>query len=296
MMENYPFGGEQDLQAVRNLLENLPSGTSLVDFEENMQLESVRSKARIWRQSQDVIAFAYVDDYNNLWFECLPDFPLVDQLETEIIEWGITCTRKRNIETGQSNTLDYSCSADDSHRLQLLEKHGFFREAVRSLHYSLNLRQPAQLYPLPEGFSIRPVKGEEELDKLVALHRAAFGTDQMTVEYRLAMMSTPQYLPEVDLVAEDVCGELAAFCVCGFEDIHTGIGYTDPIGVHPDHQRKGLGAAIVSAGMRKLGELGVTRVELGTSSENIAMQRLAEKLGFRLTAEKLWFSKEVNGP
>lgn len=292
-MDNFLFGGEQDLQAMRDFLGTLSSGTSLVDFEENMQLESVRSKARIWRQSQEVIAFACVDDFNNLWFECLPDFPHLDQLETEIIDWGITCIRKRNIETGQSNTLDFSCSADDSHRLQLLEKHGFTREAVRSLHYSLNLSKPAHLYPFPEGFSIRPVKGEEELDKLVALHRVAFGTDQMTVEYRRAMMSTPQYLPEVDLVAEDAWGELAAFCVCGFEDIHTGIGYTDPIGVHPDHQRKGLGTAIVSAGIQKLAELGATRVELGTSSENIAMQRLAEKLDFQLVSEKLWFSKEV---
>lgn len=293
MMENYPFSGEQDLQAVRNFLGTLSSSPSLVDFEENMQLESVRSNVRIWRQSQEVIAIAYVDDYNNLWFECLPGFPFLDQLGTEIIEWGITCITKRNLETGQSNTLDFSCFADDWYHLQLLEKHGFTREPVRSLHYSLNLSQPAQLHPFPEGFLIRPVKGEEELDKLVVLHRAAFGTDQMTVEYRLAMMSTPQYLPEADLVVEDPFGELAAFCVCGFEDIEIGIGYTDPIGVHPDHQRKGLGAAILSAAIRKLEVLGATRVELGTSSENIAMQRLAEKLDFQLVSEKLWFSKEV---
>jgi ribosomal protein S18 acetylase RimI-like enzyme len=295
-MNSYPFYGEQDLRALRNFIDNLSSNISLVDFEENMQLESVRSTVRIWRQSQEIIAFAYIDDYNNLWFEAMPDFPFLDHLEAQIINWGATCMKARNTVTGQADTLDYSCSADDLHRIQLLQSHGFILEAVRSLKYSCSLNQPVRQYPLPHGFTIRPVKGEEEIDKLVALHRAAFGTDQITVEYRLAMMSVPQYLPKADLVAEDAFGELAAFCVCGFEDIETGIGYTDPIGVHPDHQRKGIGTAIVSTGMRKLGELGATRVELGTSNENIAMQRLAEKLSFRLTAEKLWFSKEVNSP
>ena len=71
------------------------------------------------------------------------------------------------------------------------------------------------------------------------------------------------------------------------------IGYSDPIGVHPDHQRKGFGTAIVSAGILKLAELGASRVELGTSSESIAMQKLAEKLDFQLVSEKLWFSKKV---
>lgn len=292
-MKSYPFTGQHDLLAMQDFLKSLPQGTSIVDFDENIQLESVQSTLRIFRQSQEIIALAYIDEYNNIWFDTLPEVHLLVQLETEIVNWAETCMKKRNAETGQYNTLDHACSADNLHRLQLLQKHGFEPSPVRSLKYSRSVNQRHQLIPLPEGYSIHTVIGKEEVEQLVALHRAAFGTDQMTVEYRLAMMSAPQYLPEVDLVAKDVFGELVAFCVCTFEDIETGIGYTDPIGVHPDHQRKGLGTAIVSAGIRKLRELGATRVELGTSSENIAMQKLAEKLGFELVSEKLWFSKEI---
>ncbi|HSQ25727.1 MAG TPA: GNAT family N-acetyltransferase [Anaerolineales bacterium] len=294
MMKSYPFGGQQDLLAIQGFLKSLPNGTSIIDFDENIQLESVQSTLRIFRQSQEIIALAYIDDYNNLWFDTLPEFPLLDQLETEIVNWAETCMIKRNAETGQYNTLDHACSADNRHRLQLLQKHGFTPEPVRSLKYSRSVNQQHQMVPLPEGYFIRKVNGKEEVEQLVALHRAAFCTDQMTVEYRLAMMSAPQYLPEADLVAEDAFGELVAFCVCGFEDIETGIGYTDPIGIHPVHQRKGLGSAILTAGIQKLRELGAVRVELGTSSDNIAMQRLAAKLGFQLVSEKLWFSKDVN--
>ena len=40
-------------------------------------------------------------------------------------------------------------------------------------------------------------------------------------------------------------------------------------------------------------ERGATVAQLGTSSQNIPMQKLAERLGFVCVAEKLWFSKAV---
>jgi hypothetical protein len=48
-------------------------------------------------------------------------------------------------------------------------------------------------------------------------------------------------------------------------------------------------------GKYTLKEWGADKVQLvTTSSENVAMQRLAESLGFALVSEKLWFSKSVN--
>jgi len=135
------------------------------------------------------------------------------------------------------------------------------------------------------------VKGEHEVDDLVALHRATFGTDNMTVEERLAIMRAPQYVPELDLVTVAPNGDLSAFCICGFDEEK--VGYTDPIGTHPRYQKIGLGKAIVTAGLRALQECGATVAELGTSSINLPMQKLAERTGFVCIAESLWFSKEV---
>lgn len=132
------------------------------------------------------------------------------------------------------------------------------------------------------------------MEQLVTLHRAAFGTDNMTIEYRLAMMDTPQYVREMDLVAVAPHDELTAFCVCGFDDPDKSIGYTDPIGTHPSYQRMGLGKALVSVGLIALKNAGANTVRLGTSSENIAMQKLASELGFICVSEKLWFSKPVS--
>jgi GNAT superfamily N-acetyltransferase len=286
-MQSSPLSGADDIQALRDLIARLPA-TSLVDFDEQIQLASVRSTVRVWRDEQQVVGFAYVDDYDNLWFETLPEHPLLDELEDQVIAWGVACINVRN-----AHALDCSCSADDAHRIQLLERRGFERQSVRTLRYSRPLSAPVAAYPLPQGFSMRSVQGESEVERLVALHRAAFGTQHMTAEQRLAMMRAPGYIPELDLVAVAPGGELAAFCVCGFADSERKIGYTDPIGTHPRYQRLGLAKALVSAGLIGLRKAGVQAAELGTSSENGTLQKLAAALGFVCSAEKVWFSKVV---
>ncbi|MCB8959981.1 MAG: GNAT family N-acetyltransferase [Ardenticatenales bacterium] len=257
-----------------------------------MQLPSVQAATRLWYAAGQLIAFAFVDDYNNLRFE-IRDEAVSAPLQTEIVDWGVTVMGARQALTGRIATLDAAVPAGNGWQIAMLERHGFARLDFRSLRYARALDIPIQPQPLPAGFTLRPVTGEPEVEALVALHRAAFGTDNMTVEARLAMMRVPGYMPELDLLVVAPNGSLAAFCVCGVEDAAGQVGYTDPIGTHPDFQRRGLASAVVTAGLQALQARGVTAAELGTSSQNLAMQQLASHLGFRLVAEKLWFSKPL---
>ncbi|RJP46965.1 MAG: GNAT family N-acetyltransferase [Anaerolineaceae bacterium] len=284
------FRGEDDLQHLRAFLASLSREPNVGDFNEQIQLPAIRSITRLWEQADELIAFAFVDSYSNLRF-ATADGQRSDQIENEIVDWGITCVRQRNAERGEQNTLDASCRADDLIELAFLERCGFVREPIRSLEYSHPLTDPIEDFPLPAGFFIRCVTGEDDAEALVSLHRAAFGTENMTVEERLAIMHAPNYTPSLDLVAVAPNGELSAFCICGLEE--DGAGYTDPIGTHPNYQRLGLGKAIVSAGLRALKEHGATVAKTGASSVNVPMQRLAEQLGFVCVAEKLWFSRKV---
>jgi len=292
-MESSKCQNDNDIQAVRDLIACQVSEFTIADFEEHMLVPTVRDTVRIWRDAQKTIGFAYIDEYNNLWFETDMGSPFLEELESQIIEWGASCLKNRNQETGVANRLDCSCNANNVHRMHLLKKMNFIPEEIRTLRYSRPLHEPVLLPPLPDGFLIRPVRGEDEVPSLVSLHRAAFGTNNMTVEQRLAMMRTSTYLPEMDLVAVAPGNVLAAFTVCGFDDPEEKVGYTDPIGTHPSYQRMGLAQAVVSTGMQLLKNVGAVRVELGTSSENVAMQKLADKLGFVCFSEKLWFSKNV---
>ncbi len=282
----------EDLESIRMLIQRMGEHTSIVDFEEQVLISSVRVTMRAWKQDRSVIGFAFVDDYNNLWFEAESDSTL-EYLAGEMIAWGMKCLRLRSSCEGDAPGLDTVCSAENVHRVGLLQKHGFTMLRERTLRFSRSLLPPLEMIPLPEGFHLRPARGVVELDDLVALHRAAFGTDAMTAEQRLAILHAPGYLPDLDLVAVAPDGRLAVFCICGFDDPDRMVGYTDPVGTHPRYQNMGLGKAVVSAGMEKLKNLGARVVELGTSSENIAMQRLARSLGFTCIAEKIWFTKPV---
>lgn len=290
-MKSYLLQDNSDIQSMRDLIARLPQKSTAIDFEETIQLDSVRARTRLWKNDCKLIGFAYVDDFNNLRFEVEPQSRST-QLEDEIIAWGLDCMKKGNAETGQNDTLDASFLVENVWQIALLQRSGFVQENLRSLHYACTLNGPIREHPLPPEFSLRCVQGEDEVENLVTLHRAAFGTENMSVEERLAIMRAPQYERELDLLAIAPNGELAAFCICGIENIN--IGYTDPIGVHKNYQRLGLGKAVLSAGLQALKQRGIERAELGTSSENIAMQQLATAMGFAVISESLWFSKKVS--
>ncbi len=291
-MDNRLLEDESDVQAMRDLLRRLELPPTVEDFEEVIQLDSTREAARLWREGEELAGFAFVDEYNNLQFEIEPEFETVRLIE-EMVDWGIYLMQRRNQATGAKDTLDHCCGAEHALRIAALERLGFQRQELRTLSYERPLEQPLLVVEIPPGYRLRCVEGEHEVERLAALHRAAFGSEHMTVEGRLAIMRAPHYRRDLDLVAVAPDGELAAFVICGFEQGQNEVGYTDPIGTHPRHQRRGLGKAVVTAGLQALKSSGAKTVRLGTSSENRAMQRLAESLGFRLTAEKLWFSRQV---
>jgi ribosomal protein S18 acetylase RimI-like enzyme len=288
------------LLAEVRLPERLADSPGMDDLREMLALPMVRANTRLWLDADDrLVAFALVDHYDNLVFEA--DWRRADDwLEGEIIAWGLACVQRGKPADGFPCSLDASCREDDLSRVALLERNHFIRQELRSLHFTRPLAEPIALPVLPEGFSLRPVDGAVETQAWVALHRAAFGTENMTEEERLAMTQSPDYDPVLDLVAVAPDGRLAGYCSCSFnrsENQAAGrsVGYADPVAVHPDFQRLGLAKALLLAGLHALKQHGIETAALGTSSENIGMQRAAESAGFCLESVMLWFSRAVMG-
>jgi ribosomal protein S18 acetylase RimI-like enzyme len=155
------------------------------------------------------------------------------------------------------------------------------------------LSEPIPALKLPQGFVIRPVRGTHEAEAVATMHRAAFGTDYMTTEKRLAIMNTSEYDPSLDLVVIAPDEAIAANCICSVNQISK-VGSTDPIMTHPRFQRMGLAHALLLTGLRLLKERGMISAHLGTSGSNLAMQKTAESVGFTIESKTLWFSMEVN--
>ena len=300
-----PYDDNTDLEAMIALLTRTRPTAQIADFpgiydlQELMPQPEIQAGMRLWYGSNGSLhAFAIVHTlYRNIYFEIAPEI-WDDAIAQELFAWGTACIQKAYADAAAPITLDTSCRENDVKRLSLLQQNGFVPDRVCSLNLARSLRVPISEPTLPAGFSIRPVAGEDEVEALVALHRAAFGTDNMTVAERLAMMRAPEYDRELDLIAVAPDGRCAAFCVGSIsaaENSHSSqkTGFTDPVGTHPDFQRRGLARALLLTGMRLLQERGMETAVLGTSSENIAMQKTAESVGFTTQWTKIWFTKPI---
>lgn len=302
-----PYQDDSDLRAMIDLLavsrpadrqDEQPSANGLYEM---LSVPAQRDGVRLWRDgAARLVAYALVDvRYCNLYWEIHPAAAGLN-LEDEIIGWASQYLPEGRRKWGlsvDSLTLDTSCRSDDD-RIALLESHGFQLLPERSLHLVRRLADPIPAPTLPLGFAIRPAAGEQEIEALVALHRAAFGTENVSSEDRLSWMRTPDYDPDLDLVAVAPDGRLAAYCFCGIsreENARTGRneGFTDPVATHPDFQRRGLARALLLTGMHILRDRGVEWAVLGTLSDNAAMQRAAQSVGFHLAWEKLWYARPL---
>lgn len=197
---------------------------------------------------------------------------------------------------GSAPALSASAVESDPVRIALLERRGFIRDEETALKLDRDLAKPIPLPTLPDGFSIRCLSADEEA-AWVALHRAAFGTENMTLEERQAMTGSPDFDPQLDLVAAAPDGRLAAYVfgsISREENEQTGlkIGYTDPVGTHPDYQRRGLCRALLLECMHRLREKGMQAARLGTGSWDTAMQHAAQSVGFRVVQRTLLFEKK----
>jgi len=300
-----PYAGAADLQAMIDLLiavrpaERITDYPSIVDLQEMLGTPAIQANTRLWQDADgQLVGFAFVDAYNNLLFEVAPQ-AAGGEIEPQMIAWGMECIqRARQERPGESITLDASCRDDDTGRIALLEQFGFVPQPVCSLHMTRPLNEPIPAPQAPDGFVVRHVAGEHEVEPLVALHRAAFGTENLTIEDRLSWMRVPEYDPELDLIVVAPDGTSAAYCMCSIskeENARTGRneGYTDPVATHPAFQRRGLARALLLTGLHLLKQRGVDTAVLGTSSENVAMQQLAASVGFRVQSTKIWFEKQV---
>lgn len=293
-MATRPYASDADVQAILDLIAAIRPPQRIADFpgaadlREMLALPVLQADTCLWHDAAGVLAGYAILDETNLIFEAAQPALLPDMMA-----WGADRVRQQGgkaVETG--------CREDDLARLALLEAAGYARQPDHAVHFVRPLDEPVPAPPLPAGFTIRPLAGEAEVEAWVTLHRAAWGTEHMTVEYKRAMMAVPDYDPVLDLVAVAPNGDLAAYCVCFISEEENALsghstGHTDPIATHPAYQRLGLARALVLEGLKQLKARGMTMARTGTGSDNIAMQHTAHACGFRLESRTFWYCKPL---
>jgi mycothiol synthase len=170
----------------------------------------------------------------------------------------------------------------DALRRDLLASCGYTRLSWAEHQRRRSMDLPIQELDLAKGYTIRSLGEVDELPARSLLSWRAFHPDEPDERYEgwewyLNVQRCPLYQRDLDLVAVAPDGELAAFCTVWFDDV-TRTGAFEPVGTAPAHQRRGLGKAVMSEGLRRLKRLGATMAYVASYSP--AAHATYESVGF----------------
>lgn len=214
-------------------------------------------------------------------------------LEREIIVWSEeTLLNLMRFRRSEATSIETDAFDADTPRTTLLKDLGWVPQ--ESEVAMLTRRSLAELQPpqLPVGYKIRTVRGVEEAGPVSALHAAGFGSSWTPELYR-RVMESPGYDPDRELLVEAPDGTLAGFCVTWPDEINR-TGLFEPLAVHPDHRRLGLGSALLRAGMAAMASWGMEWAEVMYEVENPGSGRLYRGEGFEPLWKEMFYRKPVS--
>ena len=190
---------------------------------------------------------------------------MLDVAERELVGIGSTSKRPFVLVSAQDR---------DTMRTELLAQRGHTRRADwQQIERKRSLALPIPDAPIPEGYTIRSMRADEEdLKKRSWASWRAFHPDEPNWKYDgwtwlHSAMRAPMYRRDLDIVAEAPSGEIAAFATVWFDDV-TRSTYYEPVGTMPEHQRRGLSKAVIAEGMRRSKEIGALFATVGGGGES----------------------------
>jgi ribosomal protein S18 acetylase RimI-like enzyme len=198
-------------------------------------------------------------------------------------------------EQGGDSLHTFWISEHDRLAIDHLLARGFRRSDGGMIHLVCDLDGLVAAPSVPPGFAVRPLAGEAEMDRRARASHAAFASsrpvDEHVARYR-ALMRAPVYDAAVDLVAVAADGQVAAFAICWLDDTNRE-GHFEPVGTHPRFRRRGLGRAVLCAGLQVMMARGMASATVCVERDNAAARGLYAALGFRPVHELWAFERDL---
>jgi len=227
---------------------------------------------RLWNEDGALVGWSWVREHQVHW-----------EIRHDVA--GVPGSRLETILTAAiaetAGALHAWVPEDDPTTLGVLARHGFRPKADRLSQFQRRLGRDAPLAgaTLAAGYRIRHVAGDAELPARMAIHRAAFEHSRMTLVQYERLVTLPHYTFEDDLVVEAPDGSLAAFAMAWWDPVAR-VGEFEPVGTHPDHQRRGLGRALLTYGLERYRDRGAAVVQIYSHADNAASEGLYQAVGF----------------
>ncbi len=243
----------------------------------HLKLEDV---VTLWETNGQLVAMLNPDTPGEAFFQVLPTCQSKELL-CEMLD--VAEAKLPNHKDGGARDLIIWVNEADVLFKDILSQRGFARSKFHAEHMRLRpLTQPVPDSVPPAGYTVRALGDENELPARSWLSWKAFHPDELDEKYQgwewyKNVQRVPLYNCDLDIVAVASDGELVAFCTVWVDNVtHTAV--FEPVGTHPKHQKRGLGKAVMSEGLRRAQKLGATLATV--SSYSPGAHALYNSMGF----------------
>ena len=146
------------------------------------------------------------------------------------------------------------------------------------LEYTIDELPPPEL---PDGFVIRSVAEEDDVDKRRRAKAIAFGGNYAPSAWAPAaaysqVQQAPDYRKDLDLFIVAPDGEYVSFCTIWMDEKNE-YGVFEPVGTQAEYQGQGFGRTLLQEGFRRMARNGATRSFMQTTIG------FYKRIGFRET-------------
>lgn len=211
--------------------------------------------------------------------------------ETELVAWCERALLDLLHEINkQVDEIVIDAFTDDPGRVASVESLGFTRGTEPYYVTTRPTRDPLDA-PLPPGYTLRTARGPVEAEAIGALHAASFGSTWNPGEYA-TLMGTFGYSPDREWLVVAPDGELAGFTETWHDPI-SNTGLFEPVGTHPEHRGRGVGRALMAAGLGQMAAAGLATAMVCFEGDNPGSQALYLGSGFEIVHEIIDYTKPV---
>jgi ribosomal protein S18 acetylase RimI-like enzyme len=253
--------------------------------------------SRVWDQEKDTLilenASREIVGFGMLWRR-QPTSPYIvhesfihplvtsDELLLILLKWGDQ--RARDIVEGQKSSLIVVANGFSQHHFpaNFLEQYGYVplppNPEDHNVYFTKSIKNEIPKPTLSPGYKIRHLKNIDDLEA----YQALYGFAKVNPLHRKELIESEEYW---HLVVVNSIGEFPAYCECSvclaeWERTHQRIGWIDYIETASNQQKKGLGKAILLAGLKQLQKSGADTAMLITTNNNTSAINLYKQTGF----------------
>ncbi|MEU4829893.1 GNAT family N-acetyltransferase [Streptosporangium sp. NPDC023615] len=301
-----PYGGPSDLRRMQDLVRAAWHAAALphVGGLAWSRFQHVDREAEwptmLWERGGETLAWGWAMPPGELELFVHPEHP---GLADEVLDWfhgaGSGGGAGAGSGGGAAGETAVTILTGEERLAAALARHGY-RPGPADAPFQVRMSRDLSDLPEPEvppGFTMRHVRGEEDVAERVAVHRSAFAPSSVTEEsYRNVMRAWP-YRPELDCVVEAPDGRLVAYCLI-WPDALNGVGELEPVGTHRDFRRLGLARAVCLYALHRLGRTGAAGaiVQPRGDAGYPVPARLYEAIGFRTVDRTVRHTRPVEAP